>query len=252
MAMALHNARKFAKAVKAKHAWTGEEVECAYILYLMIPVKRKQQRVDFLNVSFRNGRTYTAFEDRIRKIRHAQNNYYGHLPVKYECWAGDVETALDTLSRLLGRTVVFEENTLWYREELIVLATISSGPSSLGRIQRRLQKSYHIQRGLDEIESQMARLQCSTRSASGALLYPSHTIWASHHQSQYMSHGRHTPVAAGDAVATRIPNPGIRYLASAIRGNEFALGVLSLSRHSVLTLTSICKRWARLSSKLRR
>lgn len=178
--MAPHNVRK---AVKAKNAWTEEEFECACILDRMVSCS--QQRIDFLNNRYGNGRSVPAVKSRISTAREPQNKYH-HLSKRYHGCLEDLDTTCKTLERLLQRRLLYEDQRLWYIEELVALAAISSGPSSLQAIRQRLQQGYQIQREDDEIKCQIARMQNPRRNASGALLYQSHAIWMHYHQGQSM------------------------------------------------------------------
>ncbi|KAL8970397.1 MAG: hypothetical protein Q9197_003830 [Variospora fuerteventurae] len=193
--MAPHNVRK---VVKAKNAWTEEEFECACILDRMVSCS--QQRIDFLNNRYGNGRSVPAVKSRISTAKEPQNKYH-HLSKRYHGCSEDVDTTCKTLERLLRRRLLYEDQRLWYIEELVALAAISSGPSSLQAIRQRLQQGYQIQREDDEIKCQIARMQNPRRNASGALLYQSHAIWIHYHQVPYEQNSsicqawaRHSPL----------------------------------------------------------
>ncbi|KAI4146301.1 MAG: hypothetical protein L6R39_003500 [Caloplaca ligustica] len=149
--------------------WSKEEIESALILHKMI--RSKDERLAHLNVCFGNSRTLSAFKTCVDRNRSPQE----HL--KYENILRDRGTALSSLAGLLGRTLILEGESIWYREELIALATLSSGvinPDALRKVRKRLVDEYGIPRHDSDIQSQILRMQSPD--------FRSHSIWIRYHQ----------------------------------------------------------------------
>ncbi|KAI4180757.1 MAG: hypothetical protein L6R41_007028 [Letrouitia leprolyta] len=148
--------------------WTDDEAESAIILRLI--VIDKHERVAHLNTRFGRKRTLTSVKAHVKKSKRS-GRPHSHL---YQLWRSNMEkspdSALVALSRLLGRNLIEEDGILWYREELISLASLCSGPSSYATIQRALEIEYGIWR---DIRAQVERMQ--------EVWSPSNAIWVRYH-----------------------------------------------------------------------
>ncbi len=158
--------------------WVDEEIESAILLQRI--VENKEQRLAHLNARYGNSRSNTSFKARVEKARRPQNINH-HLHQKYKDYPDDNGAALASLARLLGRNLVLEGQSLWYKEELIALAACSSGLtllSAVHKIRKRLEDEYQIPRGDEEIRGQLERMQSPKNFRS-----ESHSIWLRYHQS---------------------------------------------------------------------
>lgn len=158
-------------------AWIDEEIESAILLHRILG--NKEQRLAHLNARFGNSRSYTSFKARVEKAKRPQNIKH-HLHQKHMTYPDDNGAALASLTQLLGRNLVFEGQSLWYKEELIALAACSSGLTLLDavhKIRKRLEDEYQIPRGDNEIRQQLERMQLPINTQS-----PSHSIWVHYHQ----------------------------------------------------------------------
>ncbi|KAL8927055.1 MAG: hypothetical protein Q9208_002601 [Pyrenodesmia sp. 3 TL-2023] len=166
-------------------AWIDEEIESAILLHRILG--NKGQRLAHLNARFGNSRSYTSFKAQVGKARRPQNIKH-HLYQKHKASA-DNGAALASLSRLLGRNLVFEGQSLWYKEELIALAACSSGLALLDAVhktRKRLEDEYRIPRGDEEIRGQLERMQLPNDGQS-----QSHSIWVCYHQGTPDQDGLH-------------------------------------------------------------
>ncbi|KAL8899262.1 MAG: hypothetical protein Q9207_006283 [Kuettlingeria erythrocarpa] len=158
--------------------WIDEEIESAILLQRIL--ENKEQRLAHLNARYGNSRSYTSFKARVEKARRPQNINH-HLHQKYKAYPDDNGAAIVSLARLLGRNLVLEGQSLWYKEELIALAACSSGLtllSAVHKIRKRLEDEYQIPRGDEEIRGQLGRMQLPINVQS-----ESHSIWLRYHQS---------------------------------------------------------------------
>ncbi|KAL8939585.1 MAG: hypothetical protein Q9211_002675 [Gyalolechia sp. 1 TL-2023] len=170
--------------------WTDDEAESAIILQLI--VNNKHERLAHLNVRFGRERTLTAFKAHISESK-GSGNRFSHLD---QLWRSNFAvrpgSALVTLSRLLGRNLIEEGGSLWYREELITLASLCSGPSTFEKIQNILQLEYGIRR---DIEAQVGRMQ--------GISSPSSAIWVQYHNDGSSRPTTASLVQASEAVKTK-------------------------------------------------
>lgn len=194
----------------ATKAWTEEEVESAVILHKMI--SDKHERLSHLNARFRKERTLSAFKGRIQE---AKNPNHKHHPIelKWKNYPACQDNALETLSRLLGRNLIHEGGSLWYREELIAIASLRSGPSSDDAIRRRLKDEYGIGRN---IESQAKRMQ--------QVISPSHWIWMRFHcnESRKPTLSLQDETSGGSDSDSMVSNPRPRTLTPDILGRSIS------------------------------
>ena len=158
--------------------WSDEEIESAILLHKILPDKR--ERLAHLNTRFGNERTLSSIKMHMSQWRQVSNQSY-HLHLKWSNYPACYDSALTALSRLLKRSLVHEGESLWYREELIALASLSSGPSSVGAMIMRLKKEYGVVR---DVEAQLSRMQQPSS--------PSRWIWVDFHN---------------DKIGSRIPFP---------------------------------------------
>ncbi|KAI4183171.1 MAG: hypothetical protein LQ346_006404 [Caloplaca aetnensis] len=158
--------------------WIDDEIESAILLQRIL--ENKEQRLAHLNARYGNSRSYTSFKARVEKARRPQNINH-HLHQKYKAYPDDNGAALASLARLLGRNLVLEGQSLWYKEELIALAACSSGLtllSAVHKIRKRLEDEYQIPRGDEEVRGQLERMQLPKN-----VRCQSHSIWLRYHQS---------------------------------------------------------------------
>ncbi|KAL8757951.1 MAG: hypothetical protein Q9184_004072 [Pyrenodesmia sp. 2 TL-2023] len=160
-------------------AWIDEEIESAILLHRILG--KKEQCLAHLNARFGNSRSCTSFKARVRKVKRPQNIKH-HLHQKHKTYPDDNGAALASLAQLLGRNLVFEGQSLWYKEELIALAACSSGLTLIDaghKIRKRLEDEYQIPRGDNEIRQQLERMQLPINAQS-----QSHSIWVRYHQDK--------------------------------------------------------------------
>ncbi|KAL9002468.1 MAG: hypothetical protein Q9188_004600 [Gyalolechia gomerana] len=155
--------------------WTDNEAESAIILQLI--VNNKHERLAHLNIRFGRERTLTAFKAHISESK-GSGNTHSHLEKLWRLnFAVRPGSALVALSQLLGRNLIAEGGSLWYKEELITIASLCSGPSSFETIQNMLLLEYGIPR---DVEAQVGRMQ--------GVSSPSNSIWV-----QYYNDGSGRP-----------------------------------------------------------